>query len=76
MPTEIKILAVRTLPTLDPSRAGQIDTIVVYRATNNPLDTDSVVLKGKQQPTEAEVIAAIQASRKARAAHEGKTLQV
>jgi hypothetical protein len=73
MPTTVTILALRTIPTLDPKRPGESDTIVAYRA-DDPASTPDHVILPKSNPSEGEITAAIKAKMTSRSALEGKKI--
>lgn len=75
MPTEITILATRILPSLDPKRAGQQDTMVVFRSDGAGAMPDHVVLPS-EKPSQADVQAAIRERLKTRSNLEGTKFTV
>jgi hypothetical protein len=73
MATEVTILAVRTLPSLDPRRAGKLDTTIIFKDNGNPSKPDTVIVPS-ESPSEAEIRTALAARIKSKSALEGKTI--
>ena len=71
MPTEITILTTRLMPSLDPKRHGQQDTMVVYRVEGANSAPDHVTLPS-EKPTQADILSAIRERLKSRSDVEGK----
>lgn len=71
MPTEITILATRLMPSLDPKRIGQQDTMIVYRVEGGTGPPDHVTLPS-DKPTQQDILSAIRERLKARGELEGK----
>ena len=71
MATEITILATRVMPSLDPKRMGQSDTMIVYQVAGGQGPPDHVLVPG-EKPPQAEILQAIRESIKTRSEVEGK----
>ena len=73
MPTEIKIIELRTIPSPDPKRLGRMDRLVIYEAGEGNRDS---VLVPNEDLTDETVTAAIAKQLQERGAWIGKKLQV
>ena len=73
---EYTILDVKSFPTMDKTRLGAMDGLVIFREAGKPNSTDSILLAGKPRPTEAEIREAIKTHTAARSAVVGRNVTV
>jgi hypothetical protein len=73
MPTDVKIVDTRRLPSPDPERVGKLDVMVVYQL---PDKTNRVLRLPAEDLTDEKLKTAIAADVKELAALKGKTIQI